>query len=58
MIIQLDTDPVLASDCFSKIIEDMKFNSENINFYDSSEGLELSDRLIIKFFQLIKSNDA
>ena len=36
----------------------MKFNSENINFYDSSEGLELSDRLIIKFFQLIKSNDA
>ncbi|KAM3135795.1 hypothetical protein pb186bvf_012048 [Paramecium bursaria] len=58
LILQLDTDPVLASDCFSKIIEDMKFNSENINFYDSSEGLELSDRLIIKFFQLIKSNDA
>lgn len=45
----LDYNPEIATDCLSKIIEDLKFNQENIYFYDSTEGLNLMDSLIQRF---------
>ena len=35
----IDVDPIIATDCLSKIIEDLKFNSENINYYGTDSGL-------------------
>lgn len=39
----IDSDPIIATDCLSKIIEDLKFNTENINYYDTDSGLQLMD---------------
>lgn len=44
----------MAVDCLSKMIEDLKYNQENISFYDTSEGIRLMDSLIGKFLALLQ----
>ncbi|CAK90633.1 unnamed protein product (macronuclear) [Paramecium tetraurelia] len=53
----IDSDPVIATDCLSKIIEDLKFNSENINYYGTDTGLQLIDQLIFKFISLVEHSN-
>lgn len=35
----IDINPVIATYCLSKIIEDLKFNSKNISYYGTDSGL-------------------
>ncbi|CAD8048797.1 unnamed protein product [Paramecium sonneborni] len=53
----IDIDTIIATDCLSKIIEDLKFNSENINYYGTDSGLQLIDQLILKFISLVEHSN-
>lgn len=56
LILGLDGESTLnlAVDCLSKMIEDLKYNQENISFYDTNEGIKLMDSLILKFLCLLQ----
>jgi hypothetical protein len=35
------------------MIEDLKFNNENISFYDTNEGIKLMDSLIVRILEIL-----
>jgi hypothetical protein len=38
-------------DCIAKIVEDLRHNSENINFIDNNKGEDILDNLIPKLLE-------